>query len=141
MAYEIWKPGVMEHHLSRWQTQDVASMRRGLFALAMVVERQAKINASHGSHQPGTKTPASPGSGPSRISSQLVQGLTHQTLKAGLEVRVGTAAGVIHTRPGRGGAADRLRGTRAVEASTLDVTAQNTEAVADHTPLAWSDRH
>lgn len=51
---------------------------RGGIALAPVadaIKRQAKINASNGSHMLGTKTPAYPGTGPAQISRTLVRSI------------------------------------------------------------------
>jgi hypothetical protein len=51
----------------------------GLEAVAVAVERQAKINASSGAHRRGTPTPAHPGTGPATISRTLVDSVTHTT--------------------------------------------------------------
>lgn len=71
--------------------------RTVLTRLAGAVEKQAKINASNGSHRYGTPTPASPGTGPATISRTLRGSLTHTPIMymgGGFETRVGTAAGV-----------------------------------------------
>jgi len=70
--------------------------RRVLLQLARVTERQAKINASSGSHKRGTPTPARPGSGPAVISGTLRRSITHTAVAktaTGWEVRVGTGVG------------------------------------------------
>src|SRR5689334_5637675 len=66
-------------------------------AIALAIERQAKINASSGEHKRGTPTPARPGSGPARISGTLVRSITAGDLMAipgGWSIRVGLAAGL-----------------------------------------------
>jgi hypothetical protein len=68
-----------------------------LTPLALAVEREAKLNASNGEHARGTKTPASPGQGPARISGTLVRSITHSEPRptgGGWEVKVGTAGGL-----------------------------------------------
>ncbi|MFE9127104.1 hypothetical protein ACFYOF_17065 [Streptomyces sp. NPDC007148] len=67
-----------------------------LTQLALVIERQAKINASVGAHKRGTPTPARPGTGPAVISGTLRRSLTHSPVifnGRGWETKVGTAAG------------------------------------------------
>lgn len=69
---------------------------KALTALALVVEKQAKINASSGAHAYGTPTPARSGTGPARISGTLVRSITHTKVeKIGMawETRVGTGVG------------------------------------------------
>jgi hypothetical protein len=56
------------------------AMARGerlITQLALAVEAQAKKNASNGSHQYGTPTPAKPGQGPAVISGTLRRSITH----------------------------------------------------------------
>lgn len=70
--------------------------RVALEPLALAVEKQAKINASSGSHPWGTPTPASPGTGPAIISGALRRSITHSPIRAigdGWETRVGTGIG------------------------------------------------
>jgi hypothetical protein len=65
--------------------------------LAQSIERQAKVNASSGSHKRGTPTPAQAGSGPAVISGTLRRSLTHSPIVftgGGWETKVGTAAGI-----------------------------------------------
>jgi hypothetical protein len=68
-----------------------------LTALATVIEKQAKTNASAGSHRYGTKTPARRGSGPAVISGTLRRSITHEPVlqyaPGHWTTRVGTAAG------------------------------------------------
>jgi hypothetical protein len=70
----------------------------GLTAVALAVERQAKINASNGEHPYRTPTP-SPGDpeGPARISGSLVRSITHSGVERtaiGWAVKVGMAPGL-----------------------------------------------
>lgn len=78
------------------QREGQLKTRRVLTQLALAVERQAKINASVGAHKRGTKTPASPGTGPAVISGTLRRSLTHSPVVftgGGWETKVGTAVG------------------------------------------------
>lgn len=70
--------------------------RTALMKLALVVEKQAKINASSGAHQYGTPTPAQSGTGPAVISGNLRRSITHtpiQRMGDSYSVLVGTAVG------------------------------------------------
>lgn len=78
-----------------------AKSRRVLTQLALVVERQAKINASVGSHARGTPTPARPGTGPAVISGTLRRSISHSPVifnGGGWETKVGTAIGFTPPR-------------------------------------------
>jgi len=55
--------------------------KAALTELALVVEKQAKINASSGAHKPYTPTPARPGTGPAVISGTLRRAITHTPVK------------------------------------------------------------
>lgn len=55
--------------------------RKALEDLALVVEKQAKINASSGAHKYGTRTPARPGTGPAVISGTLRRAIAHTPVK------------------------------------------------------------
>lgn len=71
--------------------------RTFLAQLAGAIERQAKVNASSGSHKRGTPTPAVPGAGPAVISGTLRRSITHSPIirsGAGWETKVGTAVGI-----------------------------------------------
>lgn len=68
--------------------------KAALTELALVVEKQAKINASSGAHQYGTPTPASPGTGPAVISGTLRRTITH--------TRVQFISGTFVTKVGMG---------------------------------------
>lgn len=95
MATEL-RPGVMTAVFSRLAVEGNTRSRVALEPLALLIEKQAKINASSGSHQYGTPTPASPGTGPAIISSTLRRSITHSPITAiagGWETRVGTGIG------------------------------------------------
>lgn len=80
-------------HLER--TADT-TVRSGLLAVAEAQVEQAKTNASNGSHPWGTPTPASPGSGPARISGTLVRSIVHTAVVpwgGGFETKVGLKPG------------------------------------------------
>jgi hypothetical protein len=91
------KPGAFTAVFESLTRQAEAKGPRALTALANVIERQAKINASTGSHPYGTATPARPGTGPAVISGNLRRALTHSPLRlvgpSIWETRVGTAVG------------------------------------------------
>lgn len=70
--------------------------RSALTQLALVVEKQAKINARVGSHKYRTPTPARPGTGPAVISGTLRRSITHTpVVRVGndYECRIGMAVG------------------------------------------------
>lgn len=95
MATEL-KPGVMTAVFSRLAVEGNTRTRVALGPLALLIEKQAKINASSGSHPYGTPTPASPGAGPAIISGTLRRSITHSPIRAiadGWETRVGTGIG------------------------------------------------
>lgn len=90
------RPGVFTELFAEIVKAGEEKTRIVLTRLAGAVEKQAKINASNGSHRYGTPTPASPGTGPAVISGTLRRSLTHTPIVrtgGGFETRVGTAAG------------------------------------------------
>lgn len=113
MAQEL-EPGDFTVVFARLQNAGVRNASKGLTALAVVVEKQAKINASVGSHKYGTRTPAWPGTGPAVISGNLRRSITHDRVSRDVTgdwvTRVGPAMGFFppypyHSRSG--GAAKR----------------------------------
>lgn len=95
MAREL-VPGLFTELMTKLATQTALHSREVLTPAALVIERQAKINASSGDHSYGTPTPARPGSGPARISGTLVRSITHsEPLPAlgGWHMKVGVAGG------------------------------------------------
>lgn len=99
------KPGAFAAVFESLARQAEPKGPRALTALANVIERQAKINASTGAHRYGTPTPASPGTGPAVISGNLRRSLTHTPLKlvgpSIWETRVGTGVGFYPSYGGR----------------------------------------
>lgn len=90
-------PGMISALFARLGLEAHAAVAEAMAPLALAVERQAKINASSGEHALRTRTPASPGSGPARISGTLVRSITHSEVTptvSGWEVKVGTASGL-----------------------------------------------
>lgn len=73
--------------------EGVANVNRALEVLANTVERQAKINASNGSHKKGDPTPATPGHGPAVVTGNLRRSITHETAYEGVDLvkRIGVA--------------------------------------------------
>lgn len=99
MSGEIY-PGEFSALFARIAVEAQAKAAAALAVIGTAVERQAKINASTGSHPYGTPTPAWPGSGPARVSGTLVRSITHTdpALDAfGWSMRVGTAVGLYPT--------------------------------------------
>lgn len=95
MATEL-RPGVMTAVFSRLAVEGNTRTRVALEPLALLIEKQAKINASSGSHKIGTPTPAVPGTGPAIISSTLRRSITHSpitVIAGGWETRVGMGVG------------------------------------------------
>lgn len=64
-------PGVPTAMFARLDAQFELRGRIALTPVADAVKKQAKINASNGTHAYGTKTPARPGTGPAKISGTL----------------------------------------------------------------------
>lgn len=103
MATEL-RPGVMAEVFSRLAVEGNTRSRFALEPLALAIEKQAKINASTGSHPYGTPTPAAPGTGPAVISGTLRRAITHTPISfvaGGWETAVGTGVGAY---PPYGGA-------------------------------------
>lgn len=103
MASEL-KPGVFTVVFTQLRDAGVRNAGKGLTGLAYVVERQAKINVSTGSHRYGTHTPASPGAGPAVISGTLRRSITHDRVTRtadGWVTRVGPAVGFYPPYPYR----------------------------------------
>ncbi len=91
------RPGTFTRLFAEIDRDARLKSRTVISRLAGAVERQAKINASNGSHPYGTPTPARPGTGPAVISGTLRRALTHTTpawTGGGWETRVGTAPGL-----------------------------------------------
>lgn len=90
------KPGDFTAIFARLNEQGQVRGRIALEPVARAIERQAKINASVGSHKPHTPTPAQPGTGPAVISGTLRRSITHSPFVqngTGWETKVGTAVG------------------------------------------------
>lgn len=104
MAIEV-HPGVWAAVFARIDEQARLKGRVALEPLALAIEKQAKINASVGSHRYGTPTPASPGTGPAVISGNLRRSITHSPIvmlgPGHWQTKVGTAIGFT---PSYGGA-------------------------------------
>lgn len=98
------RPGVATALCFRLAVEGNTRMRFALEPLAAVIEKQAKINASVGSHAPHTQSPASPGTGPSVISGTLRRSITHSPVVFvgdGWETKVGTGVGFYPPYNGR----------------------------------------
>lgn len=104
MATEL-RPGVMTAIFGRLAVEGNTRARLSLGPLALLIEKQAKTNASSGAHTYGTPTPASPGTGPAIISGTLRRAITHSPIQAiaegGWETYVGMGIGAF---PPYGGA-------------------------------------
>ena len=95
MATEL-RPGVFARLFTELDAETKKRAKTGLTQLALVVEKQAKINARVGSHKYGTPTPARPGTGPAVISGTLRRSITHTPVvwdAGGWTTRVGLGAG------------------------------------------------
>jgi hypothetical protein len=108
VAVQEVEPGVFTAVFARVGAAGVNNARLALLPLALVIEKQAKINASTGAHRYGTPSPASPGTGPAVVSGNLRRSITHAPITKtldGWETRVGTAAGFYppYPRKSRGG--------------------------------------
>lgn len=98
MAAVELTPGIISAILAKVGVQAEQRAALALTPLALVVEKQAKINASNGQHPYGTPTPSSGDpTGPARISGTLVRSITHTEPRphgSGWEVLVGMAGGL-----------------------------------------------
>ncbi|WP_327066905.1 hypothetical protein [Kitasatospora sp. NBC_01302] len=66
--------------LSRIRSQGIKACRTGLIGAADAVVKQARTNATNGSHAWGTPTPARPGAGPAVISGTLKNSITREAV-------------------------------------------------------------
>ncbi len=91
-------PGLMAAIFEKLGVQAEVAATAALTPLALMVERQAKINASNGEHSPRTPTPSTGDpEGPARVSGTLVRAITHTQparTATGWEVLVGMATGL-----------------------------------------------
>lgn len=95
MATEL-RPGTFSMIFLKMDAQMKIRARKALTELALVIEKQAKVNARNGSHKYGTKTPAMPDQGPAVISGTLRRSITHTPVKRvgiDFECKVGMAPG------------------------------------------------
>lgn len=95
MATEL-RSGVFTRLFAQLDAETKVRAKTGLTRLALVVEKQAKINVRAGSHRYGTPTPARPGTGPAVISGTLRRSITHTPVTwaaGGWETRVGLGVG------------------------------------------------
>lgn len=96
MATEI-KPGVFTSLFLQIDAQAEAKSQLALTRLAIEVEHRAQSDLSRLSHRYGTKTPASPGGPPAKISGNLARSVTHTMVArdgVGWSTRVGTRPGL-----------------------------------------------
>lgn len=104
MAVEV-RPGIWTEVFRAVDRQARGKGEQLLATLALALEKQAKTNASVGSHRYGTPTPASPGTGPAVISGTLRRAITHErVIELGpghWRTRVGTATGFTPPYGGR----------------------------------------
>lgn len=104
MAAEL-RAGIWNEVFAGIDAQAKIKGGRLLTMLAQALEKQAKINASVGSHAYGTPTPASPGTGPAVISGTLRRSITHEPVRmlgpGHWQTRVGTAVGFTPPYGGR----------------------------------------
>jgi len=94
---QLLRPGVFTELFGKMAVQAQSRTPMALDIVALAAEKQAKINASTGSHPYGTPTPASLGTGPAQISGTLVRSIPHTTpvpFGMGWSAKVGTAAGM-----------------------------------------------
>lgn len=104
MATEL-TPGVFTAIFGRLATRAAAVGPGALTALALAIEREAKINLGLHQHSRGTKTTASKGGPPALVSGTLRRSVTHtrpEMTLMGWEVRVGLATGFYPPYPKKG---------------------------------------
>lgn len=96
----VFEPGVPTAVFARLNEEFEIRGRIALTPVADAIIRQAKTNASVGSHAYGTPTPARPGTGPARISGTLVRSIDRGPVTRhllGWAVQVGMTAGQYPT--------------------------------------------
>jgi hypothetical protein len=99
------EPGVFTATFTRLAARSQVTGAAAMTSLALAIERQAKLDLGRSSHPRGTKTTASRGGPPALVSGTLRRAVTHSrpaVTAAGVEVRVGVAAGVYPPYPKRG---------------------------------------
>lgn len=99
----ILEPGVPTAMFGRLDAEFKLRGRIALTPVADAIKKQARINASSGKHKWGTKTPATPGTGPAIISKTLVNSIDRTTVDRysfGWLVQIGTAAQKYPSYPG-----------------------------------------
>jgi hypothetical protein len=103
-------PGLMSAVFTKLAAEGTTRVPIALEPLATAIVRQAKTNASNGSHQYGTPTPAQPGEGPARISGTLRKSIDRSKVErtaTGAEVKIGLVPNQV---PPRGGTASSKYG-------------------------------
>ena len=101
MAIQI-RPGVFTDLFAEVADLAQAKTRAAMTAVAVVAERQAKINVSTGSHPYGTPTVSHHGAGPSVVSGTLRRSITHLPTAptgSGFSAMVGAAPGFYPPYP------------------------------------------
>jgi hypothetical protein len=71
------EPGVFTEIFDAVAAEAQVRSQRAVTMMTLVTERQAKINASNGSHAVNTPTPAIPGQGPAVVSGTLRRTISH----------------------------------------------------------------
>ena len=96
----VLEPGVPTAMFTRLNAEGALRGRIALTELADAIKKQARINANNGNHVLGTKTPATPGTGPARISRTLSGGIDRSNVTRqpfGWLCQVGTVVGLRPT--------------------------------------------
>lgn len=103
-------PGVISGLTTRISAEIQVRSHAVVTQIGDAMDRQARTNASVGQHAYGTPTPATPGTGPSRISNTLVSSIGRsqvEPLGTGWQCKVGTVPGQIPWYSDRGVASSR----------------------------------
>jgi len=94
----LLEPGVPTAMFAKFDANMVIANRIALSGVADAIVKQARINASNGSHAYGTPTPASAGTGPAKISGTLYKSIDRSSITRepfGWYCRVGMNAGFV----------------------------------------------
>jgi hypothetical protein len=95
---EPFSASALTRILARIESRGVGAARTGLIGVGDAIVKQARTNASNGSHAYGTPTPARPGEGPARISGTLRNSITRTAVvksAEGWETKVGIRPGQV----------------------------------------------
>jgi hypothetical protein len=105
---DLLRRGDLGRAVGRVRSGGMERNTAALVELTQLVERRTKDNLNLRSHSRRTPTNATPGGPPSKVTGDLMRGITHtppQPSRGGITTRVGPASNIPHSHPSpaRGG--------------------------------------